>query len=161
LLDLYNREIAGRPGPEEVKLRIILTDTEKEATDLIADIRGGADFATLARRHSKDSTASVGGDIGFQTREQLNPQIGAVAFSLPPGEVMPYPLHGSSGWFVVRLEERRRQPTPSFASVREKLSDRLLQQGVIQATDSALAGLTVRKYNLLGQEIDNPTPETR
>src|SRR5258708_1363151 len=63
LLDLYNREIAGRPGAEEAKLRVILTETEQAAADLIAELQGGAAFATLARRSSKDSTAPEGGDI--------------------------------------------------------------------------------------------------
>lgn len=153
LLGRYNRDIAGRPGPEEARVRIILTGTEKEAADLIAELQGGADFATVARRASKDTTASAGGDLGFKTREQLNAQVGAVAFALPVGQVAAYPVRSPAGWFVVKVEERRLEPTPGFASVREQLRQSLLRDRVIPFTTAALTGLKVRKYNFSGQEI--------
>lgn len=158
LLDRYNKEIAGRPGPEEVHLRVILTDSEKSAAALIAELQGGADFAAVARHASKDATAAAGGDLGFRTREQLTPQVGAVAFELAAGQVSPYPVQAAAGWFVVKVEERRQQPAPPFTSVREQLRQQLLQERVIPFTAAALTKLKVRRYNLLGQEIDAEKP---
>src|SRR5580704_5553382 len=63
LLDRYNKDIAGRPGPEEAHVRVILSDSEKAAAALIAEIVGGADFGSVARRASKDTTAAAGGDL--------------------------------------------------------------------------------------------------
>jgi peptidyl-prolyl cis-trans isomerase C len=154
LLDRYNTDIAGKPGAEEARVRVILTGTEKEAADLIAELRGGADFAVVARRASKDTTSAVGGDLGFQSREGLTPEVGAVAFALPIGQVSPNPVRGATGWFVVKVEERRQQPTPAFATVREQLRQTLLREGVAGIATAALTNLKVRKYNLLGQELD-------
>ncbi len=158
LLDRYNKDIAGRPGPEQVHVRVILTDSESAAAALIAEIQGGADFAAVARRASKDATADNGGDLGFRTRAQLAPQVGAVAFELAAGQVAPYPVQAAAGWFVVKAEERRLQPAPPFATVREQLRQSLLQEQVIPFTTAALTKLKVRRYNFLGQEIDADKP---
>jgi peptidyl-prolyl cis-trans isomerase C len=153
LLERYNRDIAGRPGPEEARIQVILTGSEKEAADLIAAIQGGADFATVARRASKDTTASAGGELGFHTRDGMAPEIGAVAFTLPVGQVTPNPVRGAAGWFVVKVEERRRQPTPAFAVVREKLHDQLMVEGVEPVALQAVKDLKIRRYNFNGTEI--------
>jgi len=156
LLERYNRDIAGHPGPDEVRSRIILVSTEKEALDLIAEIRGGADFAAVARRSSKDPSASIGGDLGFNTRDGLTPEIGAVAFALADGQMAAYPVRSVGAWFVLKTEERRQEPTPSFALAREQLTQELLREGVIPLTLSVLAPLKVREYNILGKEADKP-----
>ena len=152
LLDRYNRHVAGHPGEEEVHARVILVETEKEAADLIAELRGGADFATVARRASKDTTAPVGGDLGFHTRTELSAEVGAVAFSLPVGQFAGYPLRMSAGWFIIKSEERRRQATPSFASVREQLREELLREGVEAASEAAIKDMKVRRYSFTGDD---------
>jgi peptidyl-prolyl cis-trans isomerase C len=158
LLERYNKEIAGRQGAEEAHVRVILTDSEKAAAGLIAEIQSGAEFGAVARRASKDATASLGGDLGFRTREQLTPQVGAVAFELSAGQLAPYPVQGAAGWFIVKVDERRLQPTPPFAAAREQLRQELLQEGVVPFTQAALTKLKVRRYNLLGQEIEAEKP---
>jgi peptidyl-prolyl cis-trans isomerase C len=154
LLERYNRDISGRPGEEEASVRVILTDTEKAAADVIAELRGGADFTTVARRVSKDPTAPAGGDLGYVTRGGLNPQVGAVAFALPPGQVAPYPVRVEARWFVVKVDDRRRRPTPGFASVREQLRQSMIREGVVAFAAAALKDLKVREFDFLGHEID-------
>jgi peptidyl-prolyl cis-trans isomerase C len=153
LLDRYNRDIAGRPGPEEVRIRVILVGTEKEAGDLIAEIHGGADFATVARRASKDTSAVAGGELGFHARDDMNTQVAAVAFVLPVGQVTPNPVRTSAGWFVIKVEERRQGPAPNFVFVREQLRQTLLKEGVASLAETALRGLQVRRYNITGKEV--------
>ena len=161
LLERYKRDVAGKPGKEEVRARVILIATEKEGLDLIAELRTGADFALAARRSSKDTTASVGGDLGFNTREGLTPEVGAVAFALPPGQVAPYPVLSGSGWFVVKVEERRRAPAPAFAAARDSLTQGLLREGVPPLTAAVVEEMKVREYNLLGKEVDPEKTEAR
>jgi peptidyl-prolyl cis-trans isomerase C len=154
LLARYERDFAGKPGEDEVRARIILTGTEAAANDLMTEIRGGADFATVARRASRDTTAPAGGDLGFATREQMNPEIGAVAFSLAPGQMAAYPVRSANVWFVVKTEERRVQPTPTFAEVRERMAQTLLREKVAAVSEAALKGMAVRWYNMDGKERD-------
>jgi peptidyl-prolyl cis-trans isomerase C len=154
LLARYNRDFAGKPGDEEARVRIIMSSSEKEAMDLIAEIRGGADFATIARRSSKDASAAAGGDVGFAPRDGLTPEVGAVAFSLAPGQMAAYPVPSVKAWFVVKCEERRFQPTPSFAMVRTQLVRTLLREAVPAAMEAALTDLKVRRYNISGKETE-------
>jgi peptidyl-prolyl cis-trans isomerase C len=153
LLDRYNKEVAGKPGPEEVHVRVIMTPTEEAAAALIAELKAGADFATIAKRSSKDTTAAVGGDLGYARLDGLNPEVGAVAFSLQPGQFTPFPVHSAGGWFIVKVEDRKRAGTPTFAEARERLVEEMLREGVAGVVTKALAGTTVREYNINGKEV--------
>ena len=86
------------------------------------------------------------------------PEIGAVAFALPPGQIAAYPVHGEAGWFVVKVEERRNQPTPAFASVRERLRVAMMREGVLALSTTAAQGLTIRTYNIDGSETGTEKP---
>ncbi len=163
LLERYKTEIAGKPGPEEVHLRVIMLRTEQAADDIIQELRAGADFATLAKRSSIDTTASAGGDAGFATLDILTPEVGAVVFAMEPGHFTPFPVRGAETWFVLKVEERRRQPTPPFLLVREKLRQELLREAVPAAIQAAVAAVTVRQYDITGKDLsaapaDSGTP---
>ncbi|MSP02876.1 MAG: peptidylprolyl isomerase [Acetobacteraceae bacterium] len=153
LLDRYQRDIAGRPGPEEVHLRAIAVRREEEAAVLIAELRGGADFAAVARRSSIDVTASQGGDLGFQTRDMLNPEIGAVVFALAPGRLHDFPVVSGGNWMVLRVEERRRRPPPAFPEMREELREAAMAEAVAKFGQETLHGMKVREFDLMGREV--------
>jgi peptidyl-prolyl cis-trans isomerase C len=157
LLDLYNRDIAGKPGPEEVHVRVMLVPTEQQAQDIIAQLGKGADFATVSKEQSRDTTASTGGDLGFLARSGLNPEVGAVAFATPPGSVSPYPVLTGSGWFVVKVDARRRAPTPGFFEVRDRLRQTLLHEQGVSFVQRSLDSVTVRQYDISGKEADSET----
>lgn len=152
LLDRYNHDIAGKPGPEEVHVRVILAPTEQAANSVISELRNGTDFAVLAKQVSRDTTASVGGDLGFLTREGLNAEVGSVAFAIEPGTVAPYPVRTGNGWFVVKVEERRHRPTPNFFEVRDDLRRELMREGAAAAMVRSLDSVTVRRYDMNGKE---------
>lgn len=152
LLDRYAQTVAGKPGPEEVRVRVILVDTEAEATAMIAELKAGGDFAAIAQRSSKDTTASVGGDLGFVRRDGLNPEVGAVAFSLAAGQFTPYPVVSNGAWFIVKTEERRQGPTPSFSVVHERLRQELLRAGVPAVIAAAMKDVFAREYNITGKD---------
>lgn len=113
----YEQEFAGRPGPDQVRARIIVVPTEAEARTIIASLKAGADFGALARTKSKDPTAERAGDLGFVTRDALPPEIGAVMFALDVGEINGFPVAAGIGYCVLRVEGRRQGPAPAFESV--------------------------------------------
>ncbi|MDR3538248.1 MAG: peptidylprolyl isomerase [Acetobacteraceae bacterium] len=158
LLDRYAQTVAGKPGPEEVRVRLIMVGTEAEATALIAELKAGGDFAAIAQRSSKDTTAPVGGDLGFVRRDGLNPEVGAVAFSQVAGQLTSYPVASNGAWFIVKTEERRQQSTPPFPVVRDRLRQELLRAGVPSVTEAAMKDVFAREYNITGK--DNGGSET-
>jgi peptidyl-prolyl cis-trans isomerase C len=160
LLDRYNKDVAGKPGPLEVRVRVIMVPTEAEAAALIHELQGGADFATVAKRSSKDATAPVGGDLGYRRLEALNPEVGSVAFSLAAGQITLYPVKSAGSWFIVKAEDRRQQATPPYAVVREQLVQAMLRDGVAEVVKQALSGVVVREYNFTGKEPDETKPDS-
>jgi len=152
LLERYRRDYAGKPGPEEVHVRIMLSMTETEAADLIAKVKAGGDFAAIAKQFSKDTSASVGGDLGFLPRDGLNVEVGAVAFALPPGGMTAYPVRAATCWFVVKVEARRSQPTQQFTVVREAIKQAMVREGAFARIKAALAEVIVHEYSMAGKE---------
>jgi peptidyl-prolyl cis-trans isomerase C len=152
LLDAYDRVYKGKPGVDEVRFQLILVATQREAIDIIKELQGGADFATVARRSSKDPTSVIGGEVAFVNREGLTPEIGAVAFALAPGEVTRYPVAAAGAWYVLKVEERRQAETPPFVVVREALRRYLQRQEVRGVVKAALEKMTIREYEITGKE---------
>ena len=153
LLDRYKQDFGGKPGPEEVDVSIIMLATEAEATAFIAELAGGADFATVARRSSRDTSAQAGGNLGFQRQDILNPEIGSIAFTLPAGQTAARPVRTGVGWFVVRAGERRQGERPVFASVRADIRTLLLREAFPAIAQAAVNDVTVRNFDISGKEV--------
>jgi peptidyl-prolyl cis-trans isomerase C len=148
----YDSDVAGKPGPEEVRARVILVPTESEANDLIAQLRAGADFADLAHKHSKDMSATQGGDIGYVPLDALSAEVGAAMFALAPGQVMAYPVHALPGWFILRIEGRRQRATPTFDEARPVLAVALRREAATAALAALTSDIRVKNSN------DHPAP---
>ena len=58
-----------------------------KAESILAQIKAGADFATMAKEYSQDTTAANGGDLGFFGRGQMVKPFEDAAFALQPGQV--------------------------------------------------------------------------
>jgi parvulin-like peptidyl-prolyl isomerase len=101
--------------PEQVKVSHILVKTEAEAKDLLAKIKGGEDFAKLAKEKSTDpTTKDKGGDLGFVQRGGIfGAEFDQLAFSLPAGEVGG-PIQTQFGWEIVKAFEKKPEVQRTF-----------------------------------------------
>src|SRR6202034_4862267 len=68
---VYDEAVKQMANEQEVHARHILVATEDEAKAIVAELKGGADFATLAKDKSKDPGAAEGGDLGYFTKDQM------------------------------------------------------------------------------------------
>jgi len=155
LLDRYQREYAGKPGPSEVRVRAMTLPTEAAARSILAQLVSGADFATLARKTGQDPIAANGGDLGYRTRSTLSPEIAGVAFATAPGQLVPLPISTEAGWVVAKVEDIRTQPTPSFAAVREALVAEAMVEKAPAIADAATHGSIIRHFGINGKEVQN------
>ena len=147
----YDQDVAGKPGEEEVHAKHILVDNEADAKKIIADLKGGADFAALAKQYSKDpSAAQQGGDLGFFKKDEMVPEFADAAFALQPGQVSETPVHSQFGWHVILLVERRRADPPNFDKARDELRQKMIQEGVQKAVAKARTAVVVEKFNMDG-----------
>lgn len=82
-------------------------ETKRELLDIRNQLLAGADFATLARKHSADPSVTInGGDMGFVGRGMMVPEFEAAAFKLKPGEIS-MPVETAFGLHIIQLVERR------------------------------------------------------
>ncbi len=113
--------------PEAVRLSMIALEPDQDAEALARDVRGGADFAALARARSKDPlTARVGGEVGWVAKGKGDPAVEAVVFSLRVGAVGVASLEKAK--FILKLEERRPERLQEFTAVKTQARQMLLTQ---------------------------------
>ena len=110
----------------EVHARHILVETEAQAKDVIAKLKGGADFAQLAKEVSKDP-GSDGGDLGYIVKDQVVPEFGEAAFKLDKGKISD-PVKSQFGWHVIKIEDKRERKPPAFDAVKDRIRVVLLQK---------------------------------
>jgi peptidyl-prolyl cis-trans isomerase C len=149
----YDQLYAHRSITEEVHARHILVSTEAEARAIIDDLKKGADFVTLARVASRDPDGERGGDLGFLRRSQISPGLADVVFGLQPGQVAPEPVHNEFGWHVIKLEEKRQVPPPTYGTMHDQIREDLLAEAVRQSVRQARGQVIIRRYNVDGTEI--------
>ena len=97
------------------------------AEEVLAKIRGGADFATIAEQHSDSPTKDKGGELGAIHKGDLAPEIEAAAFSLPVGGVSDL-IRTSAGWNLIKVERVRTETVAPIAEVRDAIRDQLFQE---------------------------------
>ena len=112
---------------EEVEARHILVATQGEAETVIKRLEKGEGFAALAGELSLGPSASRGGDLGYFLAEEMVQAFSDAAFALQPGELSA-PVETEFGWHVIRLEDRRVVPPPSFEDLSEQIRAFLEQQ---------------------------------
>lgn len=150
----YDQEYAGKPGEDEVHARHILVDSEADAKKIIADLKGGADFAALAKQYSKDpSGAKDGGDLGFFKKDEMVPEFANAAFAMQPGQTSQEPVHSQFGWHVIQVVERRKAVPPTFEQAHDELRQKMIQEGVQKAVAKARASATIERFNLDGSPM--------
>jgi peptidyl-prolyl cis-trans isomerase C len=111
---LYSEQTElSRPG-EQIRARHILVETREEADAIMGLLADGHDFSELAVQYSTDiATRLQGGDLGYFTREDVLPEIAALAFSALEGETSG-PVQTESGWHILRIVDRRSPEGPTF-----------------------------------------------
>jgi peptidyl-prolyl cis-trans isomerase C len=123
---IYDEKIAGMKPEEEIHARHILVATKEEAEEVAKKLKEGADFTTLAKEKSKDPSAE-GGDLGFFTRGQMLKPFEDAAFALQVNQISE-PVQTQFGWHIVKVEEKRTRPLPTFDEVKDNIIIQLTQQ---------------------------------
>ena len=118
----YRDYLASVAGLRRYEVGYIRVPDEALARRLIAQIRSGARFEEMARKHSTHAeSAAEGGALGNHagcrwarsTREMLD--------SLKPGQTWPQPVKGTHGWGIYRLVSVADVVPRSFEQYRSEL----------------------------------------
>ena len=85
--------------------RHILVESETQCHDLKKQIEGGADFAALAKQHSKCPSGREGGNLGTFGKGAMVPEFDKVVFTAPVGEVQG-PVKTQFGFHLLEVTMR-------------------------------------------------------
>ncbi len=88
--------------------------------EILKDLRAGADFAELAKKHSKGESAARGGDMGFVGRGQLVEALDAALFALEENEVSEI-LESRVGFHLLKAVEKQQDEVMPLEEVREDI----------------------------------------
>ena len=128
-------------------------DARKKAAELLAQIKGGADFGKLAKENSDDpGSAQKGGDLGFFGRGTMAPPFEEAAFALEPGQVSD-PIKTNFGYHIIKLVEKRQTEDRTLRQIListqfARVKDRRLRPGLEAKAQSELEQVTA--------ELDQP-----
>jgi peptidyl-prolyl cis-trans isomerase C len=147
---VYDDAVKQMPVEQEVHARHILVPTEDEAKAIEAELKKGADFATLAKEKSKDPGAADGGDLGYFTKDQMVPEFAEAAFKLDKGQVS-VPVHTQFGWHIIKVEDKRTKPTPTFDQVKTQLQNYVAHRAQAELVDSLRKSASIER-------LDKPAP---
>lgn len=123
----YDARVVEMPKVE-FHARHILVDDEAQAKDLIAQIDKGAAFEKLATEHSKDGSATEGGDLGWFMAAQMVKPFADALQQLEIGKYTATPVKSEFGWHVIKLEETRAATPPPYESVKPQLGPMVNQK---------------------------------
>lgn len=141
---------------EEINARHILVETETKAREIIAELKGGADFAEIAKERSTGPSKEKGGDLGYFTREQMVPAFTEAAFSLNKGQVTEKPVQTQFGWHVIKLEDRRALAPPIFNEAKQGLRAEMSKELGAALIDELRAKAAIKLFKTNGSPLDTP-----
>ncbi len=125
----YDAKYANAAPEQEYNASHILVKTKAEAEDIIKQLGGGADFATLAKKKSTGPSGANGGQLGWFGKGQMVKPFEDAVVKLSVGEVSK-PVQTQFGWHVIKLNKIRNKAFPTLDQERAKLTKDLQQKAV-------------------------------
>jgi parvulin-like peptidyl-prolyl isomerase len=114
--------------PQTREVRHILVKTKPLADTIYSQLKGGADFAALAKKYSTDPSSKDNGGKYTAVKGQSVPEFDAKAFELKTGELS-QPVKTQYGYHVIQAMTNTKPAKPQpFAQVKESIRQQLLQQ---------------------------------
>ncbi len=100
---------------------------KKAAEKLLADIKGGADFAKLAKEFSDDPRAKENGGTYTFARGQMPPEFEAAAFTMKPDQISDL-VATEYGYHIIKLHEILPKKKVTLAEAAPKIKEALQRQ---------------------------------
>ena len=153
--DFYKNNQDRFTEPERVRASHILirfpegadaaakAQAKSKAAKILKDLKGGKDFASLAKQHSEDGSAQNGGDLGFFPQGQMVGPFNDVAFSLKPGATSDL-VETQFGYHIIRVAEKQPARTVPLEEVRPKVEQYLENLNKETETDAFVKSLRAK-----------------
>ena len=98
----YDKFVAANGG-KEYRARHILVESEDQAKGLIAELKKGAKFEELAKKHSKDpGSGANGGDLDWAAANSYVPEFSGAMTKLDKGQMTDAPVKSQFGYHIIK-----------------------------------------------------------
>ncbi|GEB75801.1 peptidylprolyl isomerase [Sporolactobacillus inulinus] len=151
LKDYYNK---NKESLTELKASHILIKEKDEAQSVLKQLKGGADFAKLAKKYSIDpGSKEKGGELGWFKQSTMVPEFSEAAMKLKVGELSPLVKSTTDGGYhIIKLEGKKdsyadlkSSVKEAYLSSKEKSQDevikKLIKDAKVQVKDSQFKDL--------------------
>jgi peptidyl-prolyl cis-trans isomerase D len=115
-----------------------LTDegAKKMAEDVLAKLKAGQDFATLAKKYSADpGSGNKGGDLGWFSKGQMVPEFEKAAFALGKGATSGL-IKTQFGYHIIKVTDKDKGFEATFDKVKDKIKAELEKQEGMKLADA-------------------------
>src|SRR6202789_2328116 len=138
--------------PEQIKLSEILIPTPADANDasiaqaqakaegLTSQLKGGADFAGLAKANSGGPTAAQGGELGMYKRGALGQVLEDQTFNLKPGE-WTAPIRTKQGFVILKVTDHQAAGAAPLKDVEQQVQEGMYTDAMAPALRAYLTKL--------------------
>jgi peptidyl-prolyl cis-trans isomerase D len=106
--------------------------TKIKADEILKQIREGADFGEMAKKHSADTASgNNGGSLGQFSQGMMIPEFEAALDQLKPGELSD-PVKSMFGFHIIRLEEMKEERLKPLTEVQEEIKKTLKEDKALK-----------------------------
>ncbi len=120
-----NEILIPTPNPDDAAQ---VAEAKKKADEVEARLKGGADFATVAKADSGGPTAAQGGDLGDFKRDDLHSkELEDATFSLQAGQFTE-PIRTRQGWLILKVTEHQKGGVQPLEDVQNQVQEQVGMQ---------------------------------
>ncbi|MFH0256421.1 peptidylprolyl isomerase [Vibrio rumoiensis] len=119
---------------EQRKVRhILIKDDEAKAETLLATLKAGADFATVAKENSEDvGSAKQGGDLGWMEKGVMDPAFEEAAFALKAKGDISEVVKSDFGYHIIQLEDDKAAEAKPYSEVAADIKAELVDEKAVE-----------------------------
>jgi foldase protein PrsA len=135
----YDQNKQQYATPEQVQLSQIVVKTKDDAAAIVSQLKGGADFAALAKEKSTDTNSKdKGGALDYVSKGTLDPAVEKAAFALKTGEISD-PVQAANGsFYVLKVTDHKAAATPTLEEKKADIKNELESQQLSQLSPTWL-----------------------
>ena len=151
VLEYYEQNKDSFTEKEQVHLYNILLETEKEAQDVLEQLKAGGDFNGIAIEKSTGPSATQGGDLGYLTKGTIIPEIEEVVFALELEELSKV-IKTDFGFHILKITEKKPETVRTPEEVKEEIIQTLLPTKQKEAFENLLEELKSKSEIEINEE---------
>jgi peptidyl-prolyl cis-trans isomerase C len=126
--DLAVKNAQKNTDLQQYKISHIVVATPELAKDILDKIKKGDSFTELAKQYSVIKGKNGDGTMDWVLPNQIVPEISNVMVNLTKGGFTAAPIQTSTGWHIIKLDDKQAYKIPSFEDSKQGMRNMLTQK---------------------------------